>query len=305
MWRAATSFHRHRRRLSSQTNQAKYNIAMQLRCQSTVENQKESLEQIFESIEQQAIEEERKRAINKPTPWFSLLHYPSRAAWRASDHLLGNRVNKQKDDDEVDNNSGKSPLQQTQFNLLQHSERTNKQLRRTYKRISDTHKQLAIKRERERRMAANLAVPPQKIEQAPDGYIEDEKGREVGSWHERKSSNDVPTYYGCDDSSVLLSLSMGMTKSDSKAAKFSKLTSTNIKENSVAYGSEQTMTNLKYRFEPQYAIARRVLLEVQSLLGGTPTDVYAKKHTFQPRVSIICLIPILHSIDSIIYSSFV
>jgi ribosomal protein RSM22 (predicted rRNA methylase) len=264
---------------------------MQLRYQSSMDNPpKEALESIFESIEQQAMEEERIRAINKPTPWFSLLHYPSRAAWRASDHLLGNKVNKQTDDDSDydavnnNNNNGKSPLEQTQFNLLRQSERTNKQLRRTYKRISETQKQLAIKRERERRMAAKLAGPSQqtKIEQEPDGYIEDHKGREVGSWHERKS-NIIPTYYGCDDPSVLLSLSVGMAKPDSKFAKFAKLSSTNMKENSVGYGSEQSMTNLRYRFEPQYAIARRVLLEVQSLLGGTPIDADAKKKTFQPK----------------------
>ncbi len=265
-----------------------------IRYQSSLDNPpKEALERIFESIEQQAMEEERIRAINKPTPWFSLLHYPSRAAWRASDHLLGNKVNKQKDDDSddaVNNNNGKSPLEQTQFNLLRQSERTNKQLRRTYKRISETHKQLAVKRERERRMAAKLAGPSQqtKIEQAPDGYIEDDKGREVGSWHEKKSNNIIPTYYGCDDPSVLLSLSVGMAKPDSKFAKFAKLSSsTNMKENSVGYGSEQTMTNVRYRFEPQYAIARRVLLEVQSLLGGTPiddADDNAKtKTTFQPK----------------------
>jgi len=259
---------------------------MQLRYQSSQENPpKASFEKIFESIEQQAMEDERLRAINKPNPWFSLLHYPSRAAWRASDHLLGNKVNKQKDDDDASggNNNGKSPLEQTQFNLLRQSERTNKQLRRTYKRISETHKQLAIKRERERRMAANLAGPPQTIEQAPDGHIKDDKGREVGSWHEKKSHNAIPTYYGCDDPSVLLSLSMGMAKSDSKLSKFSKLTSTNMKETAVGYGSEQAMTNVRYRFEPQYAIARRVLLEVQSLLGGTPVDADEKKKTFQPK----------------------
>ncbi len=224
-------------------------------------------------------------ARRKPDPWFSLLHYPSRAAWRASDHLLGNKVNKQKDDsdDAVGNNNGKSPLEQTQFNLLRESERTNKQLRRTYKRISETHKELAIKRERERRMAANLAGPPKTIEQAPDGTIEDDKGREVGSWHEKKSNNAIPTYYGCDDPSVLLALSMGMAKSDTKVGKVSKLTSTNMKETSVGYGSEQAMTNVRFRFEPQYAIARRVLLEVQSLLGGNPVDADAKKKTFQPK----------------------
>ncbi len=259
------------------------NNTLQLRYQSSQENPpKELFEQIFESIEQQAMEDEASR---KPDPWFSLLHYPSRAAWRASDHSLGNKVNNQKDDsdDAVGNNNGKSPLKQTQFNLLRESERTNKQLRRTYKRISETHKQLAIKRERERRMAANLAGPPKIIEQAPDGTIEDDKGREVGSWHEKKSNSAIPTYYGCDDPSVLLALSMGMAKSDTKMGKVSKLTSTNMKETAVGYGSEQVMTNVKFRFEPQYAIARRVLLEVQSLLGGTPVDTDAKKKTFQPK----------------------
>jgi len=285
MWRAAV--HHHRRLMSWDHSQriVVLHDMLQHRWQSSsVEENAESssLESIFESIEQQAMEDERQRAINKPTPWFSLLHYPSRAAWRASDHLLGNKANKGQGD--VSTNS-KSPLEQTQFNLIQYSERTNKQLRRTYKRISETHKLLAIKRERERRMAANLAGGSKKIEQkhTPDGYIEDNKGREVGSWQERKS-NPIPTYYGCDDPSVLLSLSMGMSKThDSKLAKFAKLTSTNIKENSVGYGAEQTLTNVKIRFGPQYAIAKRVLLEVQSLLGGTPVDIKDRKGTFQPK----------------------
>lgn len=287
MWRAAVRSHRyHHRRLMSLDNSQRIivlNDMLQHRWQSSsVEEDKESssLESIFESIEQQAMEDERQRAINKPTPWFSLLHYPSRAAWRASDHLLGNKANK----GQGSGANNKSPLEQTQFNLIHHSGRTNKQLRRTYKRISETHKLLAIKRERERRMAANLAGGSKKIEQkhTPDGYIEDNKGREVGSWQERKS-NPIPTYYGCDDPSVLLSLSMGMSKThDSKLAKFAKLTSTNIKENSVGYGAEQTLTNVKIRFGPQYAIAKRVLLEVQSLLGGTPVDVKDRKGTFQP-----------------------
>ena len=288
MWRVVAVSSRRRQlscryapKLSSQYTVI--NNTMQLRYQSSQENPpKELFEQIFESIEQQAMEEQTRR---KPAPWFSLLHYPSRAAWRASDHLLGNKVNRKDDnsDDAVGSNNGKSPLEQTQFNLLRQSERTNKQLRRTYKRISETHKWLAIKRERERRMAANLAGPPKTIEQAPDGTIEDDKGREVGSWHEKKSSNAIPTYYGCDDPSVLLALSMGMAKSDSKMGKVSKLTSTNMKETAVGYGSEQSMTNVRFRFEPQYAIARRVLIEVQSLLGGTPVDADAKKKTFQPK----------------------
>lgn len=282
MWRAV-ALSSHRRPLSCKcTPTTSLSLSLQNRHRSS-QPPKELLETIFESIEQQTMEDEYLRKVNKPDPWFSLLHYPSRAAWRASDHLLGNKVNNNSDDALGVNNNGKSPLEQTQFNLLRQSERTNKQLKRTYKRISETHKQLAIKRERERRMAANLAGPPKTIEPTPDGTIEDDKGREVGSWHEKKSHNVIPTYYGCDDPSVLLALSMGMAKSDSKVTNISKLTATNMKETAVGYGSEQAMTNVRFRFEPQYAIARRVLLEVQSLLGGTPLNADAKKKTFQPK----------------------
>jgi ribosomal protein RSM22 (predicted rRNA methylase) len=56
----------------------------------------------------------------------------------------------------------------------------------------------------------------------------------------------------------------------------------------VSYGPEQTMTNLKYRFGPNYSIVRRVLSEVQSLLGGhgggdgSGTTSISTTH-FQPR----------------------
>ena len=124
MWRAAVRSHRyHHRRLMPLDNYSQriivLNDMLQHRWQSSsVEEDKESssLESIFESIEQQAMEDERQRAINKPTPWFSLLHYPSRAAWRASDHLLGNKANKGQGE-----TNNKSPLEQTQFNLIRHS----------------------------------------------------------------------------------------------------------------------------------------------------------------------------------------
>ncbi len=45
-------------------------------------------------------------------------------------------------------------------------------------------------------------------------------------------------------------------------------TSTSASRKPLAYGPEQAMTNLKYRFGPNYSIVRRVLTEVQSLLGG-------------------------------------
>ena len=48
----------------------------------------------------------------------------------------------------------------------------------------------------------------------------------------------------------------------------------------VGYGPEQVVTNLRYRFGPNYAIVRRVLMEVRSLLGGV-TEV--EGGCFRPR----------------------
>jgi len=126
------------------------------------------------SIQQRAMENDLRQSIENPKPWFSLLHYPSRAAWRSTDHMLGdarkhltNNTEDRADNDDSDD----SPLAETQFNLLKHSERTNKQLKRTYKRIVEIHSALQLKRERERRMAANYWTDHEKKWQKKQSVI--------------------------------------------------------------------------------------------------------------------------------------
>eukprot|EP01082_Thalassiosira_pseudonana_P003620 g2546.t1 g2546 contig12:329845-332508(+) len=253
------------------------------------------------------MEADLQSAIDNPTPWFSLLHYPSRAAWRSTDHLLGSPGIKSTlvDDTgmrrDVPTSTQPSPLSQTQFNLIQHSQRTNKQLKRTYKRIMETHNSFATKRERERRMAANFASQP-KQHVGPAGYIEDTEGRHVGSWKERKMKPQ--SVLVCDDPSVSYILSMGMGRPtdrnvDPTAATVEDLNATNAsgkpsgklmasssKDKPVGYCAEQTLTSFRYRFGPNCSITKRVLLEVQSLLGGKPPAVEGSasmRSTFQPK----------------------
>lgn len=309
-----------------------------------------TLEEVFASIAEQTIADAERRSLEKPTPWFTLLHYPSRAAWRSTDHILGTN-----EDDDADAENGKrgkrrtSLLAQTQFNLLQHSQRTNKQLKRTYKRIMDTHKSLAIGRERERRLAANYLSPAYAATlggrrggqrngidggrgamggSEADGSIEDGRGRLVGDWRDKNKVAPSPptsTISMCDDPSVALSLSMGLYSSTNayyhsnkrgnnqqqrnavayfgdkklnmnhdddnededtsasmmqsamnvksaesihKLAKSKDIITSNNDMKPVGYGPEQTMTHVKFRLGPNYSIVKRVLLEVQSLLGG-------------------------------------
>ena len=273
----------------------------------------QTLEEIYESIEEQSQLDDKRRTLENPTPFFSLLHYPSRASWRSSDHILGEPPSS--------NTHVHSLLGQTQFNIIQHSERTNKQLKRTYKRIIETHKLLAVKRERERRLAANLSTSPtnnnsklnDNSTEDSDGTIQDGRGRHVGDWIDKKNKKKRSRYDVlsasetlCDDPSVALSLSMGLSGSRNLAADYDTTTSNNINnpdassmmnglvmsaksanklakskdmstsssstsnnnERPVGYSAEQTLTNLRYRFGPNYSIVKRVLSEVQSLLGG-------------------------------------
>ena len=254
------------------------------------------LKDVFEDIERQTKEADELHVLNRPTPWFNLLRYPGRAAWRSSDHLFGTK-----------GEDNKSPLSQTQFNLIQKSGKTNKQLKRTYKRIMDTHKALAIKRERERRMAANLTTSRNNPLTGDGGKLEDKKGKNVGSWKERSG---IPIT--CDDPSVSLLLSQGPStyKSNNntdldggskkskdapleeinamyRSKKRSKLISSaatapgNSTDKPVEYGPEQVLTDLRYRFGPNYSIVRRVLMEIQSLLGGTPEK--EDEASFRPK----------------------
>ncbi|KAL7519370.1 hypothetical protein ACHAWX_004137 [Stephanocyclus meneghinianus] len=246
-----------------------------------------ALRHALESIEQQTLEADRLRALAHPAPWYSLLRSPGRAAWRSSSRSLPTR------DDEA-----ASPLSQTRFDLIQRSGRTNRQLQRTYGRVVEGHRALAIKRERERRTAADLSrVPPR----GEGGNLEDVRGRRVGSWNERREKESP--LVSCDDPfvSLLLSYEEGRTRygglevesnddehvqrktrgvetteeiramyRTKKRAKLiaSAATAPESGDGPVAYGPEQTVSNLKYRFLPNYSIVERVLSEVQSLLGG-------------------------------------
>jgi hypothetical protein len=144
----------------------------------------QTLEEVLASIEEQSLADDKLPVSMRPTPWFNLLRYPSGAAWRSSDKVLGGSMSpdvhadedldadkdKDVDADEEEEEEDKwrttsiamrrktSVLSQTQFNLLRWSERTNKQLRCMYRRILKVQKALSRKREREQRLAVN-SVP--------------------------------------------------------------------------------------------------------------------------------------------------
>ncbi|KAL3793208.1 hypothetical protein HJC23_000750 [Cyclotella cryptica] len=312
-----------------------------------------ALQQVLESIEQQSLEADRIRALTHPTPWYTLLHSPSRAAWRSTQDWLSTSlssssqavnpeegVNPEESEEEEEegdiiqtkakNNNVVSPLSQTQFNLIQQSGRTNKQLRRTYGRIVECQKGLAIKRERERRMAANYlsrgnfhGSGSMSRMGEEGGNLNDVRGRQVGSWKEKEGRKmGHSSFVTCDDPFVSMLLSYGNNTTsirgggldfESTSTTTENTTSTRTLNNSttnmaeinamyrtkkrsqwiasaatapssrsgsgaggaandkpIGYGPEQTLTNLQYRFIPNYSIAKRVLLEVQSLLGGVP-----------------------------------
>jgi ribosomal protein RSM22 (predicted rRNA methylase) len=346
-----------------------------------------TLEDVLASIEEQRLADEERRAADRPTPWFNLLRHPSGAAWRSSDRVLGSSAEIDVDDDDdaeddvVDDGDGggskgrnarrTSVLSRTQFNLLRRSERTNKQLRRTYRRILEVQKALSIKRERERRLAANsVPAPSSRVDDGDDGNgngngndggattrrrlkrqsIEDGRGRRVGDWREKGKGDAAPAPSSpyCEDPSVALSLSIGLKSVSASAARKMKKNATNNNDGGgpdddrdgmggglnatdyyyadnmatasaipktnaksakarlaksgyagdassaasrrpVAYGPEQAMTNLKYRLGSNYSIVRRVLVEVQSLLGGGGgggdggIDKHGGRRSFRPR----------------------
>ena len=369
-----------------------------------------TIEEVLASIEEQRLEDEDRRGVERPKPWFNLLRHPSGAAWRSTDRVLGGATGEAVDADgdpdddrddrddadadadveaeeDADANAGggkrrragrrASVLSRTQFNLLRRSERTNKQLRRTLGSILEVQRALSIKRERERRLAANSAPAPPSSDD--DGRrrpkrqsIEDGRGRLVGDWREKRGEGKAaptppPPLLLCEDPSVALSLSIGMKSTasstaekrtrrmrrdaanrsnnagpgdgddydddddagggggpgggggggigatdyyyaDNEAARASEAANATASPRSpssraaasarlaksgyaggadasssaarkpVAYGPEQAMTSLKYRFGPNYSVARRVLSEVRSLMGGGGGG-----GTFRPR----------------------
>lgn len=131
-------------------------------------------------------------------PWNVLLLPAARAAWRASELLPPQQLAK------------------AQFELIEESQRSPKQLKRSFHRTLVTLQALAARRDRERQRARN----PQ--DQARPGSLAHKADI-------RKDADASPMYYG----------------------------------------PEQTVASLRHRLLPNYAVARRVFMEVRSLLGHT------------------------------------
>ncbi|KAL7550789.1 hypothetical protein ACHAWF_014000, partial [Thalassiosira exigua] len=278
----------------------------QLRPSSSMERAT-TLSEVLASVREQLDEDDVRRAIEKPKPWFALLRDPGRAAWRSTDRPLGS-ANSRRDADGGREDGGESALARTRFNLLKASGRTNKQLRRTYAKITETHRELAAARERERRAAANLSNSRRAAAAGSnaDGSVKDSKGRKVGDWRERGKGKgqegraDGAPAHLCDDPSVALALSTGLSgmkresrnRDDGSTASTSD-DATNFRRKGqskgpsahgrpVGYGPEQAATNLRYRLGPNHSILRRVLLEARSLLGGTPPEG-SNRRAFRPK----------------------
>ena len=124
----------------------------------------DDLARTLERLKAELIEQEVQLDKENPMPWLPLLTYPSKALWRSSP---------------------KPPpqiLRDEQFNMIKKSERTNKQLKRTYDRIIANHSSLSLHRERERRRIAN------------GDYFEDEEYFGV-SKNVKMKSTIKPVYY--------------------------------------------------------------------------------------------------------------
>jgi SAM-dependent methyltransferase len=103
------------------------------------ENLDDTLPSTMEKMKQASLMQDMEQEENNPLPWHSLLLHPSRALWRSSPI------------------PPPAYLLDTQFNIIKASERTPKQLRRTYDRIISNHLSLSERRERERRRMVNGA----------------------------------------------------------------------------------------------------------------------------------------------------
>ena len=137
---------------------------------------------------------DNKKEETAAQPWQTLLGMSARAAWRSASPFPPEKL--------VD----------SQIEILERGQRTNKQLRRTFQRILKQHTALAERRERERRRAKERLSRPDslkhKADMAQDALVK-------------------PVYYR----------------------------------------EEQTLSSLRHRLLPNYAIVKRVLLETQSLIG--------------------------------------
>jgi len=95
------------------------------------------LSQTLDAFKEQTRIQDLQHYEDRPIPWYNLLTFPSRALWRSSP---------------------KPPpkyLTNAQFDIIQRSEKTPKQLRRTIQKIIKNQSMLSEKRERERRFMVN------------------------------------------------------------------------------------------------------------------------------------------------------
>ena len=90
-------------------------------------------------MKEEAMIQDLDRQEKNPIPWQNLLVYPSRALWRSSP------------------NPPPAHLLDTQAKIIKASERTSKQLKRTWDRIVANHLAISELRERERRKMVNGA----------------------------------------------------------------------------------------------------------------------------------------------------
>ena len=161
-----------------------------------------NVESAIDRMREESLAQDMEYEENNPLPWHSLLLYPSRALWRSSPQ------------------PPPPYILHAQSNIIEASERTPKQLRRTYDRIMANHTSLSERRERERRRMVNGT-----------GYS--------------ANSLEAKKQKGIDGS-----------------------------VSPVYYKPEHTVCSLKYRLLPNYAITKRILAEIQSLLGK---DVFKPK----------------------------
>ena len=95
------------------------------------------LAETLEQLKKNALQQEMEHDQENPMPWFTLLSHPAKAKWRSSSKLPP------------------QSMRDEQFDIIKKSDRTNKQLKRTYDRIISNHASIRVHREKERRKIAN------------------------------------------------------------------------------------------------------------------------------------------------------
>ncbi|KAG7362208.1 ribosomal small subunit Rsm22 [Nitzschia inconspicua] len=131
------------------------------------------------------------------------------------------------------------PLLNAMSQILEDGDRTPKQLRRAHRKVLTIHAELATLRERERRKMVN-------------------GGR--GQRSKRRSTEDDLDFDEIEDDDS--------SSSKKRSGAVVQVKDDDLNATSVYYGYDETLANLKHRLIPNYSIAKRVLSECQSLLGG-------------------------------------